>query len=166
MHREQILTMRRRRGAWPAYRQTCVALLGAAVLGGCASGGWFHRGPRPAALVGTWFDSAASTNGDTTLWVLAAGGGRRIVHDVAVKAHEAPGITRQETYADQWYVTDVNVPSRAMLCFVRRARDGATCAHFELDSAIAAASGAKRRLVVHSYDPQSDRKWVLVERNR
>jgi hypothetical protein len=143
----------RGRSASTARRRIYIVLAAAVAVAGCASSGWFHRGPRPAELVGTWVDSAATTPSDTTLWILASDGSRRIVRHGAGEAER-----------DQWYV-DSRAEPRALFCFVRRSRDAATCAPFELDLA-PMPGGVRRRLVVRSYDPQSDRTWVLLARGR
>jgi hypothetical protein len=132
-------------------RRIYIVLSAAVSLAGCASSGLFHRGPRPGGLVGTWIDSAASTPSDTTLWILASDGSRRI--------RRASG----ETDRDQWYVDGAE--RQPLFCFVRRARDAATCSPFTLDSA-ATPAGIRRRLVVRSYDPQSEKTLVLLARGR
>jgi len=132
------------------WRRTCAMLAGAFLVVGCVSGGTFRRGPRPVALVGTWIDSAATTPNDTTFWVLDASGSRRIVD-------------RRQTDVDQWYVSNNDDPARAKFCFAKRARNGATCARFELRSVSSPSGRPRRRLVVHSYDPHSDRNWVFLE---
>lgn len=149
------------------YGRSVVFVLVVWLAMGCASSNWFHRGPRPSALVGTWVDSAATTAGDTAVWVLDASGARRTLHITVLRDSTGAVHTRRRDIAEgQWYVDKSSDPSRSSLfCVALHARQGPTCSAFEIDSVANGALGGRRRLVIHSYNPKSSWKRVLIPRD-
>jgi hypothetical protein len=130
---------------------------------GCASGSPFHSGPRSPELVGTWVDSAASTPTDTVAWDLASNGDFRTL---AIRSRTTPGdslsgIIDGRHYAE-WFVSgSMSDTSRREFCFKRRARNGGSCMHFEIDR----MPDGRRRLRLSGYaDRERTGQRVLTER--
>ena len=112
---------------------------------GCASGNWFHFGPRPPELVGTWIDSARATPTDTFAWVLKANGDDQSLHISIRRDATGAAVLKQLQQRDtQWYLSrSLTGASQPKLCFKRRARDGGMCVRFKMDTL---TSGSGRRL--------------------
>lgn len=152
-----------------AARSACLAAA-TWLAAGCASpgGGWFQFGPHPAALAGIWIASAKATPTDTVAWVLAPNGeDLTLVVYVRPATTAASAVTRRETRYGFWYLSGaLGDAMRQAICVKRRARDGAACAPFRLDT-IPAAAGvpARRRLrVLGSRGDHHTRDRGLLER--
>lgn len=129
---------------------------------GCASGSWFHNGPRPSELVGTWVASAESATADTDAWVLARNGDYRMLTIRARRdSRESSTKTTEEHHYAQWYLSRALAHTlRREFCFKRRARDGASCMRFQLDTL---ADGRRRLRMLGYSDQLHPRVWVLTE---
>ena len=89
---------------------------------GCALGNWFHFGPRPPELVGTWIDSARATPTDTVAWVLKANGDDQSFHiSIRRDAKGATVVKQLQQHDTQWYLSgSLTGTSQPKLCFKRR----------------------------------------------
>jgi len=130
-----------------------VASLALVLTAACASGSgsWFSFGPRPPEIAGVWIDVALTSSADTVAWILAPNGADRTRHtSVTRDGRGAPSVVVRETSNGFWYLEgrlkDTN--TRA-ICYKRRARDGATCLHFRMDTV--ATPRFLRRLTVFGY---------------
>ena len=104
---------------------------------GCASNGpWFSAGPHPASLSGTWIDQELSTARDTVAWILDSHGSDRTLHlSMVTDQNGRPNLRRREVVSGIWYTEGDPADSAARtLCHKRRARDGGSCVHYQLDT--------------------------------
>lgn len=152
------------RSTWVCV-STVVAVAG---LVACTAGGLFRLGPRPAALVGVWIDSALATPSDTVAWVLTAHGNDRTLHVVVTRDSTGRATLRRSTGGyGYWYLHgELSDTAHRALCFKARPRDGGSCYHFRLDTLITSAPGVRRRrLRVLAYrGRQHTRDRILIER--
>lgn len=140
-------------------------------LSACATpaGGWFQLGPHPAALAGVWVDASHAAPTDTVAWVLTPKGEDRalVVHVYSATTGRPAAVTRRETRHGFWYLSGVlGDTARQAICEKRRARDGASCTRFRLDTlpATADAPGRWRLRLLGVRGAQPTRERVLVER--
>ncbi len=141
-------------------------LILAFTAGGCASNSsWFHKGPHPAELVGTWIDVKQTKAADTVAWVLGAKGDDRTLHLRVLP--DSAGNSRvkiDDQRRGYWYLSkSLSDTARRALCFRNRPREGATCRAFRLDTI--PGTPPRRRLTVLGY-PGEHRvsARVLLER--
>lgn len=147
-------------------RVVCTSLI-VQTLSACATpaGGWFQLGPHPAALAGVWVDPSKATPTDTVAWVLTPTGEdrTRIIHVEPLQPRTTGPVgrrqvKRQERRHGSWYLSGVlGDTSSQAICVKRRARDGASCASFRLDTLPATAgTHGRRRLRIVSLPRRRD----------
>lgn len=133
------------------------------ILACATGGGLFSPGPRPPELAAIWIDLAKTSYGDTVAWVLAPNGDDRTLHTL-VKRDEKGSLTtvRREAHYGFWYTSGkLTDTAKRAICFKKRARDGATCLRFRMDTL--AAQPLRRRLTVLLYSGRhhtADRLFV------
>jgi hypothetical protein len=151
-------------------RGACIlALAGGVLTAACASGSgnWFSLGPRPPEIAGVWIDVALTSSSDTVAWILAPNGVDRTVHtSVSRDSRGVMSVAVHETSNGFWYLSGrlEDTINRA-ICYKRRARDGATCLRFRMDTV--ANTRFLRRLTVLGYkgEPLKEER-VFVEMRR
>jgi hypothetical protein len=120
----------------------------------------FSPGPRPRELSAAWVDLSKATPTDTSFWILSPNGddGSRRVH------RDSSGAWRSTTaHFGMWYTQGSLADTAARLCFQKRARFGASCIPFLLDT-IRANRGTYRRLTLRGYrGTHSTGDRVLIE---
>lgn len=130
-------------------------------LSGCARvalGG--DVGNHPPELVGEWIDSAKTTPGDTSFWILSQSG------DDGSRHRSATGAVTVRHYG-YWYLQGrLSDAGHHAICFTNRpGRSAPSCRDFDLDS-LAHDAGIRRRLVVHGYqgNHSSSDRVLLADR--
>jgi hypothetical protein len=142
-----------------------LALLG---VGACSIGGThlFSTAPRPAELAGLWVDSVKTTPVDSSLWVLAPDGADRTLRIRVIRAADGTShIDRHETNYGSWYLSGslADTAHRA-LCFQQRARNGASCVRFQLDTVVSGARPRRRLIILGYQGNHHSGNRVLLER--
>jgi hypothetical protein len=130
-----------------------VAWLALVLSAACASGSgnWFSFGPRPPELAGVWIDVAQTSPSDTVAWILAPNGADRTMHKtVRPDSRGVPTVAVHEISNGLWYLSGrLEDTTNRAICYKRRARDGATCLRFRMDTV--ATPRFLRRLTVLGY---------------
>ena len=142
----------------PDHDRRGILAIAAALLfaAGCHTPGVFGAmRQHPAELVGTWVDSAKTTDADTTLWVLGASGDDGAQHVRRDTSGVGRFVVTAKRHYGYWYLEgEWNEPAHRTICFTNRpGRSAPSCAAFLLDS-VPDGGAFRRRLVVYGYQGQ------------
>jgi hypothetical protein len=146
-----------------------VASLALVLTAACASGSgsWFSFGPRPPELAGVWIDVALTTSSDTVAWILAPNGADRTMHKfVRRDSRGVPSVVVHETSNGFWYLSGrLEDTTHRAICYKRRARDGATCVRFRMDTVASPRSFRRLRVLDYRGEPLKEER-VFVDMRR